>query len=116
MQVIATVMSIDPDCEADIIALLGASAALSISGIPFAGPVGGAKVGYVNGEYVLNPSVTQMADSELDLVVAGTEGAVLMVESEANMLSEEVMLDAVMYGHDQMQTCLLYTSPSPRDS
>ena len=106
VQVIATVMSIDPDCEADIIALLGASAALSISGIPFAGPVGGAKVGYVNGEYVLNPSVTQMADSELDLVVAGTEGAVLMVESEANMLSEEVMLDAVMYGHDQMQTAI----------
>jgi len=106
VQIIATVMSIDPDCEADIIALLGASAALSISGIPFAGPIGGAKVGYINGEYVLNPSVTQMQDSELDLVVAGTEGAVLMVESEANMLSEDVMLDAVMYGHDQMQSAI----------
>ena len=106
VQVIATVMSIDPECEADIIALLGASAALSISGVPFAGPVGAAKVGYINGEYVLNPSVSQIAESDLDLVVAGTEGAVLMVESEANMLSEKVMLDAVMYGHEQMQTAI----------
>lgn len=106
VQVIATVMSIDPECEADIIALLGASAALAISGVPFAGPIGAAKVGYVDGQYLLNPTVTQMADSDLDLVVAGTEGAVLMVESEANMLSEKVMLDAVMFGHEQMQSAI----------
>jgi len=106
VQVIATVMSIDPECEADIIALLGASAALSISGIPFAGPIGAAKVGYVDGKYMLNPSVTDMQNSDLDLVVAGTSGAVLMVESEANVLQEDVMLDAVMFGHEQMQTAI----------
>jgi len=106
VQVIATVMSLDPECEADIIALLGASAALSISGIPFAGPIGAAKVGYVDGKYMLNPSVSDMQKSDLDLVVAGTSGAVLMVESEANVLSEDVMLDAVMFGHEQMQTAI----------
>ena len=106
VQVIATVMSIDPECEADIIALLGASAAVSISGIPFAGPIGAAKVGYVDGKYMLNPSVTDMQNSDLDLVVAGTSGAVLMVESEANVLQEDVMLDAVMFGHEQMQTAI----------
>ena len=99
-------MSIDPECEADIIALLGASAALSISGIPFAGPIGAAKVGYVDGQYMLNPSVSDMQKSDLDLVVAGTSGAVLMVESEANVLQEDVMLDAVMFGHEQMQTAI----------
>ena len=106
VQVIATVMSIDPDIEADIVSLLGASAALSISGMPFAGPVGAAKVGYINGEYVLNPSNTQLAESQLELVVAGTEGAVLMVESEADVLSEEVMLGAVVFGHESMQTAI----------
>lgn len=106
VQIIATVMSLEPEVEADIVALIGASAALAISGMPFAGPVGGAKVGYINGEYVLNPTVTQQAESDLDLVVAGTENAVLMVESEANMLSEDVMLDAVMFGHEQMQIAI----------
>ncbi len=106
VQIIATVMSIDPECEADIIALLGASAALAISGVPFAGPIGAAKVGYVDGQYLLNPTVSQMAESDLDLVVAGTDGAVLMVESEAKMLSEQVMLDAVMFGHEQMQSAI----------
>ena len=81
--------------------LIGASAALAISGLPFNGPVGAARVGYVNGEYVLNPTYSQLAESALDLVVAGTESAVLMVESEAKELSEEVMLGAVMFGHEQ---------------
>ncbi len=106
VQVIATVMSLESEVEADIISLLGASAALSISGMPFAGPVGAAKVGYINGEYVLNPSVSQMADSSLDLVVAGTKDAVLMVESEAKMLPEDVMLGAVVFGHEQMATAI----------
>ena len=106
VQVIATVMSIDPEIDADIISLLGASAALAISGMPFQGPIGAAKVGYINGGYVLNPSTTQMQESALDLVVAGTDGAVLMVESEADMLAEQVMLDAVMFGHEQMQAAI----------
>lgn len=106
VQVIATVMSLDPEISADIPALIGASAALACSGMPFAGPIGAAKVGYIDGEYVLNPSVTQMESSQLDLVVAGTESAVLMVESEADQLSESVMLDAVMFGHEQMQTAI----------
>ena len=106
VQVIATVMSLDPEISADIPALIGASAALSCSGMPFAGPIGAAKVGYVDGEYVLNPTVTQMEESQLDLVVAGTETAVLMVESEADQLSEATMLDAVMFGHDQMQVAI----------
>ncbi len=106
VQVIATVMSMDPEIDPDIISLLGASAALAISGMPFAGPVGAAKVGYIDGNYVLNPSRSQLESSDLDLVVAGTSGAVLMVESEAKMLSEQVMLDAVMFGHEQMQAAI----------
>ena len=106
VQVIATVVSLNPDVDPDIPALIGASAALAISGMPFAGPIGAAKVGYVDGNYVLNPGISQLADSRLDLVVAGTKDAVLMVESEANMLSEEVMLGAVMFGHEAMQTAI----------
>ena len=104
VQVVATVMSANIDVDPDIPALLGASAALAISGIPFAGPIGAARVGYKDGEYLLNPTYTELADSELDLIVAGTDNAVLMVESQAKILSEEVMLGAVTYGHDQMQT------------
>jgi len=106
VQVVATVMSLDPEIPSDIPALIGASAALSCSGIPFAGPIGAARVGYIDGEYVLNPTVTQMEDTSLDLVVAGTEQAVLMVESEAHGLSEQVMLDAVMFGHEQLQAAV----------
>jgi len=106
VQVIATVMSLDPEIPADIPALLGASAALACSGMPFAGPIGAARVGYINGEYVLNPTLSQMPETELDLVVAGTDDAVLMVESEAAQLSESVMLDAVMFGHQQSQTAI----------
>ena len=106
VQVIATVMSLNPDVDADIPALLGASAALSIAGIPFAGPIGAAKVGYKDGKYILNPTVSQVDESALELVVAGTRDAVLMVESEATMLSEEVMLGAVMFGHEQMQAAI----------
>jgi polyribonucleotide nucleotidyltransferase len=100
VQVIVHVVSLNPEVPADIAAMIGTSAALAISGIPFAGPIGAARVGYVNGEYVLNPGKTELANSQLDLVVAGTEAAVLMVESEADQLSEEVMLGAVVYGHD----------------
>ena len=103
VQVVATVVSIDPEIPADIVALIGTSAALSISGIPFNGPIGAARVGYTDGQYLLNPTKTELATSKLDLVVAGTENAVLMVESEADILSEEEMLGAVMYGHEQMQ-------------
>jgi polyribonucleotide nucleotidyltransferase len=106
VQIIATVMSLNPDVDPDIPALIGASAALAISGMPFAGPIGAAKVGYINGDYVLNPGRATLEDSDLDLVVAGTKDAVLMVESEASGLSEEVMLGAVMYGHEQMQTAI----------
>ncbi len=106
VQVIATVMSLNPDVDADIPALLGASAALSIAGIPFAGPIGAAKVGYKDGKFILNPTVSQVEESALELVVAGTRDAVLMVESEANMLSEDVMLGAVMFGHEQMQAAI----------
>ncbi len=106
VQVIATVMSLNPDVDPDIPAMLGASAALAISGMPFAGPIGAAKVGYANGQYVLNPGVAAVAESELELVVAGTRDAVLMVESEAKGLPEEVMLGAVMFGHEQMQTAI----------
>ena len=106
VQIIATVMSIDPDIDPDIVALLGASAALSLSGMPFNGPVGAARVGYINGAYVLNPGMQQMAESQLDLVVAGTEAAVLMVESEAKILSEEIMLGAVLFGHEQMRVAI----------
>ncbi len=106
VQIVATVMSLDPAVDPDIVALIGASAALSITGIPFNGPVGAARVGYKNGEYILNPSFSELDDSELDLVVAGTSSSVLMVESEAKQLSEEVMLGAVMYGHEQFQTVI----------
>ena len=103
VQVIATVMSLNPDVDPDIPAMIGASAALAISGMPFAGPIGAAKVGYAHGKYVLNPGRAALEESDLELVVAGTEDAVLMVESEATGLSEEVMLGAVMFGHEQMQ-------------
>ena len=103
VQVIATVLSLDPEIDPDIPALVGASAALSISGVPFDGPIGGARVGYLNGEFVLNPTIDQRTESALDLVVAGTETAVLMVESEASELSEAVMLDSVLFGHERMQ-------------
>ena len=103
VQVVATVMSLDPEIPGDIPALVGASAALACSGIPVAGPIGAARVGYVDGEYVLNPTRTALQDSALDLVVAGTSQAVLMVESEADRLSEEVMLGAVMFGHEKLQ-------------
>jgi polyribonucleotide nucleotidyltransferase len=101
VQVVIHVMSLNPEVQADIAALIGASAALAISGIPFNGPIGAARVGYVNGQYVLNPGKTELTNSKLDLVVAGTEAAVLMVESEADQLPEEVMLGAVVYGHEQ---------------
>ncbi|MDA1107368.1 MAG: polyribonucleotide nucleotidyltransferase [Proteobacteria bacterium] len=106
VQVIATVVSIDPDIDSDIPALLGASAAVALSGIPFSGPIGAARVGYRDGKYLLNPTRTQLQDSALDLVVAGTEKAVLMVESDAHELTEEVMLGAVMFGHEQMQIAI----------
>jgi polyribonucleotide nucleotidyltransferase len=101
VQVVVHVLSLNPEVPADIPALIGSSAALAISGIPFNGPIGAARVGYVNGEYVLNPGKTQLLESKMDLVVAGTESAVLMVESEAQQLSEEVMLGGVVFGHEQ---------------
>jgi len=100
IQVIATVMSVDPEIDPDVVAMVGASAALSISGVPFNGPIGAARVGFVDGQYVLNPTATQLAQSQLNLVVAGTESAVLMVESEAQQLTEEQMLGAVVFGHE----------------
>ena len=106
VQIIATVMSLDPQVDPDIPALIGASAALGVSGVPFNGPIGAARVGYRNGEYLLNPGYAALARSELDLVVAGTETSVLMVESEASLLSEEVMLGAVMFGHERMQVVI----------
>ncbi len=106
VQVIATVMSFSKEIDSDIPALLGASAALAISGIPFSGPIGAARIGYNDGEYLLNPSLEEIETSKLDLVVAGTDEAVLMVESEADLLSEEVMLGAVNYGHEQMQVAI----------
>ena len=106
VQVCLTVMSINPEVNPDIPAMIGASAALAIAGIPFNGPIGGARVGYINEQYVLNPTATQLKDSKMDLVVAGTESAVLMVESEAKALSEELMLGAVVFGHEQMQVAI----------
>jgi polyribonucleotide nucleotidyltransferase len=106
VQVIITVMSLDPEVDPDIASLLGASAAMSISGLPFNGPVGAARVGYINGDYVLNPTASQLAGSKLDLVVAGTQSAVLMVESQAKELPEDVMLGSVVFGHEQMQTAI----------
>ena len=104
VQIIVTVLSANPEIPTDIISLIGSSAALAISGIPFNGPVGAARVGYKDGQYILNTRTSELESSELDLVVAGTQSAVLMVESEAAILSEEVMLGAVMFGHEQMQT------------
>jgi polyribonucleotide nucleotidyltransferase len=106
VQVIIHVLSVNPEIDPDIAAMIGASAALSVAGVPFNGPVGAARVGYIDGQYVLNPTVSQLAASDLDLVVAGTELAVLMVESEAKQLSEEIMLGAVVYGHEQMKAVI----------
>ena len=106
IQVVAMVVSLDPEIDSDIPAMIGASAALVLCGVPFAGPIGAARVGYLNGEYVLNPSKTQLETSEMDLIVAGTQKAVLMVESEAQQLPEAVMLGAVVYGHDQLQVAI----------
>ncbi|WP_241576399.1 polyribonucleotide nucleotidyltransferase [Rosenbergiella collisarenosi] len=106
VQVIATVVSVNPQVHPDIVAMIGASAALSLSGIPFNGPIGSARVGYINDQYVLNPTADELATSRLDLVVAGTENAVLMVESEAEILSEDQMLGAVVFGHDQQQVVI----------
>ena len=103
VQIIATVMSMNPEVDGDIPALIGASAALSLAGTPFKGPIGAAKVGYKDGAYILNPTVSELKESQLELVVAGTANAVLMVESEAALLSEEVMLGAVTFGHQEMQ-------------
>src|SRR5574344_1895151 len=106
VQIIVTVVSANPEIPTDIISLIGTSAALSISGIPFNGPIGAARVGYIDGKYVLNPVNSELPVSQMDLVVAGTEQAVLMVESEAKGLPEDVMLGAVVYGHEQMQTAI----------
>ena len=106
VQIVATVLSLDPEIDPDIPAMIGASASLAISGVPFSGPIGAARVGYINGQYVLSPTASQLKESQLDLVVAGTEAAVLMVESEAQELSEEVMLGAVVFGHEQMQAAI----------
>jgi polyribonucleotide nucleotidyltransferase len=106
VQVVASVLSVNSEVDPDIASLLGASAALAISGMPFMGPIGAARVGHLDGKYVLNPTASQLAQSKLDLVVAGTEEGVLMVESEASGLDEEVMLGAVMFGHEQMQIAI----------
>ncbi len=106
VQVIATVISLNPEVDSDIPAMLGASAALALTGAPFAGPIAGARVGYIGGNFVLNPTTSQLKESKLDLVVAGTAKAVLMVESAAQQLPEKVMLDAVIYGHEQMQIAI----------
>jgi polyribonucleotide nucleotidyltransferase len=106
IQIMATVLSVTPEIDGDIPALIGASAALALSGLPFNGPIAAAKVGYRDGAYLLNPSNTDLKTSDLELVVAGTANAVLMVESEAKLLSEEVMLGAVTFGHRQMQAAI----------
>ena len=106
VHVVIHTVSLNPEVDADIAAMIGVSAALAISGIPFNGPIGAARVGYINGEYVLNPGQTQRKDSQMDLVVAGTEAAVLMVESEAQQLSEEIMLGGVVFGHEQGQIAI----------
>ena len=103
VQVIATVVSVNPQVNPDIVAMIGASAALALSGLPFNGPIGAARVGYINDQYVLNPTSDELKTSRLDLVVAGTQNAVLMVESEAEVLTEDQMLGAVVFGHDQQQ-------------
>ena len=106
VQVVLHVMSINPEVPADIPALIGASAALAVSGIPFNGPIGAARVGYKDGQYLLNPTRSEQLESEMDLIVAGTQTAVLMVESEANQLSEEIMLGGVVFGHEQSQIAI----------
>ncbi|HET7363268.1 MAG TPA: polyribonucleotide nucleotidyltransferase [Burkholderiales bacterium] len=106
VQVVATVLSLNPEVDSDIPAMLAVSAALTLSGIPFNGPIGAARVGYVNGEYVCNPTMAQLKESKLNLVVAGTEQGVMMVESEALELSEDLMLGGVVYGHEQMQAAI----------
>ncbi|MGH8746735.1 MAG: polyribonucleotide nucleotidyltransferase [Burkholderiales bacterium] len=106
VQVVATVMSCNPEVDPDIPAMLGVSAALTLSGIPFSGPIGGCRVGYIDGQYVLNPTSTQLKNSQLNLVVAGTDQGVLMVESEAQELPEDVMLGAVTFGHEHMQAAI----------
>ncbi len=116
VQVIVHVVSLNPEVQADIAAMIATSAALSISGIPFNGPIGAARVGYVNGEYVLNPGQTELKNSQLDLVVAGTQTAVLMVESEAQQLTEEVMLAAVVYGHEQSNVAIAAINELVRDA
>jgi polyribonucleotide nucleotidyltransferase len=116
VHVVIHLLSLNPEAPADIAALIGSSAALAISGIPFNGPVGAARVGYVNGEYVLNPGPTQLKSSKLDLVVAGTEAAVLMVESEADQLSEEVMLGGVSFGHEQARVAIAAINELVRDA
>jgi polyribonucleotide nucleotidyltransferase len=116
VQVVIHVMSLNPEVSADIAALIGSSAALAISGIPFNGPIGAARVGYVNGEYVLNPGKTQLLDSTMDLVVAGTEAAVLMVESEAKQLSEETMLGGIVFGHEQCKVAISAINDLVRDA
>src|SRR4051812_36943962 len=106
VQIIIHVLSVNPEIDPDIAAMIGASAALCVSGVPFSGPIGAARVGYANGQYILNPTTTELKTSQMDLVVAGTETAVLMVESEAKQLSEEIMLGAVVFGHDQMKAVI----------
>ena len=106
VQVIATVVSLNKEVDPDIPAMIGASAALSLSGVPFDGPMGAARVGYKDGQYILNPTLTELESSDLELVVAGTQEAVLMVESQANCLSEDVMLGAVLFGHEQLQSAI----------
>jgi len=116
VQVIATVVSMNADVDADVPAILGASAALAIAGIPFKGPVAAARIGYLDGKYILNPTFSELAKSQLDLVVAGTERAVIMVESEAKRLSESVMLGAVMFGHEQMQAAIRVIAELARET
>lgn len=106
VQILALVLSSDVEIDADIPAMIGTSAALVISGIPFDGPIGAARVGYINNEYILSPTTTELKNTQINLVVAGTQQAVLMVESEATELSEDVMLGAIVYGHEQMQTVI----------
>lgn len=116
VQVIATVVSLDPEIDPDVPALIGASAALCLSGLPFQGPIGAARIGYRDGEFLLNPTVTELVGSELDLVVAGTDEAVLMVESEAKELSENTMLDAVLFGHEHLRAVIALIGELTRDA
>ena len=116
VQVVIHTLSLNPEVDADIAAMVATSAALAVSGIPFNGPIGAARVGYVNGQYVLNPGQTERKNSQMDLVVAGTEAAVLMVESEAEQLSEDVMLGAVVFGHEQGNIAIAAINELVRDA